>query len=231
MPRSIFSFARDDTDKSESRIMTQVKNSLGRDDLPSMSYQLNQFVVPTPKGDAETSHFVFVGESERSVHDVLRDSRAVDADTKGERDEAGEWLRGFLQHHGGSAKAADVLAAGRADGIAEATLKRARKRADVESERVGFGKGTVWSLGPAAHSDHSDHHRGRDPNDPNAGRASAEAHRACQAWDESSPDWTLKDRDGRCIACEGERCPERPRSAAALSAESESAQQVRDQDT
>ena len=39
MPALVFGFARDDTDdQGNARVMSQVKNSLGRDDLLSLSY-------------------------------------------------------------------------------------------------------------------------------------------------------------------------------------------------
>jgi hypothetical protein len=48
VPRSLFGFARDDSDGT--RVMTQVKNSLGRDDLPSLSYSIETVVVDTKLG-------------------------------------------------------------------------------------------------------------------------------------------------------------------------------------
>ncbi|GAA3891933.1 hypothetical protein GCM10022243_66080 [Saccharothrix violaceirubra] len=55
-------------------------------------------------------------------------------------------MRDYLIQHGGSGKAAEIIKAARADGIAEATLKRARKRAGIDTTRQGFGQGSVWSL-------------------------------------------------------------------------------------
>ncbi|WP_170224033.1 hypothetical protein [Actinokineospora cianjurensis] len=43
-------------------------------------------------------------------------------------------------------KAAGVIKAARVDGIAEATVKRARKRAGIATVRQGFGQGSVWSI-------------------------------------------------------------------------------------
>ncbi len=50
VPRSVFGFARDDTADDGTRVMSQVKNSTGRDDLPSLSYVIEGTSVPTPKG-------------------------------------------------------------------------------------------------------------------------------------------------------------------------------------
>lgn len=89
---------------------------------------------------------------------------------RGERDEAAEWLSNYLSDAGGSAKASDVFKAARADGLAERTLKRARDRAGVTSERRGFGQGSVWSLNPfGPHSGHWGQRSEAGTNGMNAG--------------------------------------------------------------
>ncbi|GAA1028009.1 hypothetical protein GCM10009557_11470 [Virgisporangium ochraceum] len=40
VPRTIFGFAKDEADESGGRVMTQVKNSLGREELPSLRYTI-----------------------------------------------------------------------------------------------------------------------------------------------------------------------------------------------
>ena len=60
------------------------------------------------------------------------------------------------------------MAAGEKEGIAGRTLKRARKRAGVNYDRSGFGKGTVWSLGP--HSGQSGQGSDAGPIGPNEAR-------------------------------------------------------------
>ncbi|MDX3656263.1 AAA family ATPase [Streptomyces sp. ID05-26A] len=157
VPRSVFGFAPDDTVDDDRGVVTQVKNSLGRRRLPSLSYRVEEAEIPTPAGVARTGRFVFLGESQRSVEDILRESRASEGESQAERTEAAEWLRGYLVEQGGSAKFRDILTAARADGIAESTLKRARSKAGVTFTRVGYKGGSVWSLEPAdPHSAHSD---------------------------------------------------------------------------
>lgn len=144
VPRSIFGFARDDTDSS--RVMTQVKNSLGRDDLPSLTYTMESTVVDTKLGPAETAIFVFGGESERSVADVLRDSRRDSEDLEQRRD-AASWIKDYLAQVGGKAEVKDVIAAGKAVGYAEQTLKNVRRKV-ADTDQSGFGKDQVhtWIL-------------------------------------------------------------------------------------
>ncbi|MDT0270851.1 AAA family ATPase [Streptomyces sp. DSM 44915] len=143
VPRAVFGFARDDD--NECRVMTQAKNSLGRADLPSLSYNVESAEVPTRLGPANVGKFVFTGQSTRTVDEILAAGAETD---KTERDEAAEWLRGYLMDHGGEASSKDVKAAAQADDISVRTVQRAMSKAGVTAERAGFGKGSVWRLNP-----------------------------------------------------------------------------------
>ncbi len=144
VPRSLFGFARDDSDGT--RVMTQVKNSLGRDDLPSLTYAIETVAIETKLGIADTGRFAFTGESDRSVADLLRESRG-DAGDPEERRDAASWIKAYLAEAGGTAQVKDVLAAGKAVGYAEQTLKNARRKV-ADTDRFGFGSEQVhtWML-------------------------------------------------------------------------------------
>jgi len=144
VPRSVFGFARDESDESGCRVMTQTKNSLGPEG-PSLSYMLTEAVVDTKLGPAVTSRFVFTGESDRSVADILRENRGGDED-RTEQDEAAEWLVDYLTDHGGEANAGDAIKTAAGQGFAKRTLQRARKRAGVAAVKSGMTGGWVWSL-------------------------------------------------------------------------------------
>jgi RecA-family ATPase len=139
---ALLAFARDR--ETEEQVMTQTKNSLGKLDLPSLSYCIEGYDVPTAKGTANVGRLAFTGIAERSVEDTL--AAPVDRDEVGERDEAVAWLRDYLTENGGEAGAGDILKAGDKDGFAKRTLQRARSKAGVRSEKSGFGKGWVWVL-------------------------------------------------------------------------------------
>ncbi|MFF2331850.1 MULTISPECIES: AAA family ATPase [unclassified Streptomyces] len=141
VPRAILGFARDDD--NDCRVMTQSKNSLGRSDLPSLTYAIESVEVPTRKGMAQVGRFAFTGESTRSVDEILAAGSPADS---GERAEAADWLRGYLMDQGGEAFAKDVKKAAAADDISERTLQRAMRKAGVVSARTGFGKGAVWRI-------------------------------------------------------------------------------------
>ena len=162
VPRAIFSFARDG--QTGERVMTQSKNSLGSCDLPSLAYRIEPVDIDTPEGPAHVSRLAWEGEAARSVEDIMRDASGS-PDDRSDRDDAVEWLLGWLADRGGEAPFADVVKAAGADGIAERTLKRARSKAGVTSKRQGFGSGAVWSLGPQ--SGHSGQRQERGTNGPN----------------------------------------------------------------
>jgi hypothetical protein len=122
VPRSVFTFAKDD----DGRVMTQTKNSLGRDDLPSLTYVIEQVAVPTPEGMAYPGKFIFTGESERSVSDLLRDAGGND---DGDRDAVDAWLTDFLTD--GEQTANDVYKAADSAGYSKDQAKRAKKRLGI----------------------------------------------------------------------------------------------------
>ncbi|WP_165984205.1 AAA family ATPase [Streptomyces sp. YIM 98790] len=142
LARAVLAFARDR--ETDEQVMTQTKNSLGRLDLPSLGYMIEGCDVPTRRGAANVGRIVFTGISERTVEDTL--SAPADPDAASEREEARQWLIGYLTDHGGEATAGEVLKAAEKDGIAKRTLQRARSKAGVTSQRAGFGKEWVWSL-------------------------------------------------------------------------------------
>ena len=146
VPRAVFGFAKDEDDENGGRVMTQSKNSLGREDLPSLGYRIESAEVATRKGPTTTGRFAFTGHTDRSVSDVLRDSRH-DPDDIDERRDAASWIKAYLTERGGEAPAKDVLTAGRAADYKEQTLKNARRKV-ANTERSGFGEHqvTTWIL-------------------------------------------------------------------------------------
>lgn len=202
-----------DDEQGARRVLACVKNNLAGMP-PSMTYTLE----PAPG-----SHVGRVVWGEASAHGAAELLRAVEDDEeRGERDEAVEWLIGHLADQGGAARAGDVIKAARRDGIAERTIKRARNRAGVTSERAGYQGGAMWSLDP---SGPHPGHRGQPPqagtngpdDGPNDGEAPedgsaqgepdppGEAASRCRLCDRSRP----LDGEGYCLAT----CSAEPASA------------------
>jgi hypothetical protein len=145
-----------DPDNESACVLSVEKSNLGRIDVPGLTYRVDGVQVPTGEGPASAGLLVWTGETDRRVRDILAERGG--GDERRERDEAADWLTGYLTDQGGEARAADVMKAARADGIAERTLGRARTRAGVTSQRRGFGQGSVWVLDPSGrHSGHSGH--------------------------------------------------------------------------
>jgi hypothetical protein len=144
--RAAIGIARDPDADDGSCVMTQIKNNLGKLDVPSLRYVVEGAAIPTDEGPADVGVLRFIGDSDRSVYDILRDHNDRDDADRSERDDAAEWLRHWLIDQGGEAARPDVFKSGRAEGFSEATLKRARPRAGVTTERRGFGGGSVWRV-------------------------------------------------------------------------------------
>lgn len=200
VPRAVFGFARDDD--NECRVMTQAKNSLGRADLPSLTYNILSTEVPTRTGIAYVGRFVFTGQSSRSVDEILAAGYETD---RGERDDAAEWLRGYLMDQGGEAPAKDVKKAAAADDISERTLQRAMRKAGVVSARAGFGKGAVWRIEALTTDTQSDagsavapqSRHSRQASDPGANGATDGANGA----DDTPASQNVTDEPARCALC------------------------------
>jgi Bifunctional DNA primase/polymerase, N-terminal/AAA domain len=129
--RFIFAFATDD--ERGTHVITQTKNSLGRNDLPSLSYQIVTALVPTPKGSAQVGKFELGAETDRSVRDIL----AAHGE-HGEKTRAEEFLRTALAD--GPRPTKDVEEEAReAYGISKRTLERARGDLRIPSAKRADG--------------------------------------------------------------------------------------------
>jgi hypothetical protein len=93
----------------------------------------------------------WLGETALKPWELLSDPG--DGDQRSQRDEAVEWLRGYLTDNGGEAKAGDAIKAARGDGIVQHTLQRVRRRAGVITTKAEFGGGWVWRLAAAPGSE------------------------------------------------------------------------------
>lgn len=140
-------FACEDEAGDRSFILSQIKNNLGRENLPSLKYVIEPVPVETPEGISDVSRFNFTGEeSERSVRDLLGGPGAEDTYKQGDQGEALNWLKHYLSDLGGEALADEAIRAGKKVGFAYHTLHRARKGGKIASRKSAFGKGWVWAL-------------------------------------------------------------------------------------
>lgn len=135
--RFIFAFAEDPESDTETKVITQTKNSLGHSGLPSMAYRIIEAIVPTSKGDARVGRFILDGASDKSVGDILRSAGTQDRDQE-ERADAADYLRTALSD--GPRRTREVEdEAVHAHGISKRTLERARKELRIAAAQRPSG--------------------------------------------------------------------------------------------
>lgn len=135
--RSVLAVARDD--ETGQLVVSATKANLAPGDAASLAAQLVPTTIDTDEGPTSVGRIEWIGETHQRAQELL--AGPVDPEERGQLDEAVQWLRGHLADSGGSAMAGDVIKAAKADGIAERTLQRARKKAGL-----GCGKrGKHWS--------------------------------------------------------------------------------------
>lgn len=145
-----------DRDDPGIRLLGVPKNNLGRDDLPSLRYGVQVKLVGTDERgrDVHAPRIVWGEEDDRSVADVMADNAQPGGD-RSALEEAVDWLKDYLAHHGGSQPSREVKAEGRKAGHAEPTIKRAARRLGIENQSIGFPRQTYWAL-PGTQVDQSD---------------------------------------------------------------------------
>jgi hypothetical protein len=107
--------------------------------VPSLSYgTISTTVMAVDGGETAVGRIVWQGHSTASVVDLLERSAHDDGD---ERADAAAWRTDYLGERGGEAPVLELLNEGHQAGFSKDTLKRAKTRAKVRSERVDFGGG------------------------------------------------------------------------------------------
>jgi DnaB helicase-like protein/AAA domain-containing protein len=149
--RAVIAVARDPDADDGSCIVSQVKNNLGRLDLPNLTYVITSAIVETAEGDAKVGRLHFTGESARSVRDIL--AEAGNGMERTERGECIEWLRSALA--AGPQKTKDIEAEGKERGFSQRTQWRAPKQLGIQADQMGTGpKGrNEWWLSLPAQAD------------------------------------------------------------------------------
>ena len=135
LARCVLLAAKDPDDQSR-RVLAWTKNNLAPTQS-SLAYRLHS-------GGGEWAHVVWEGVSRYDANSLLEAARPDEE--KGKTDQAVDWLLEYLT--GGAMPAAEVKRAGRVHGFSDRTIERARERAGVTWERIGFGKDSKveWRL-------------------------------------------------------------------------------------
>lgn len=139
-------FVMRDPDDEELRVMGQPKNNLGRTDLASLTFRIESaHVADTDEGPVWTGRINWIGETDRSITDLLASS-AETAEARSATSEAGAWLLDYLQSQGGTDDSASIKKEGAKAGHSQDALKRARPKVKVDITAEGFPRRTFWSL-------------------------------------------------------------------------------------
>ena len=93
--RSVLAAVRDPEAEDGSVVLGLVKNNLGRLNLPSLRYRVNTAQVATPEGLTDVGALEWLGEEDVDLADLIRGNNG-DGEERGERDDAADWLRTFL---------------------------------------------------------------------------------------------------------------------------------------
>jgi hypothetical protein len=141
---------------------------------PALAYRL---VNDELRGCARV---VWEGVSEHKATTLL--AERASEDERSDRDEAAEWLTGYLIDHGGEDRAGEIFKAARRDGIAQHTIQRARKRAGVTTTKATFGGGWVWRLDLSEGDTKATKDTGPEPSPPSSSSVSSSDGAAMLAW-------------------------------------------------
>jgi hypothetical protein len=139
--RAGFMVATDpDDDSGHTHVLAPVKCNLA-EHPPALAYRLD---ADEERGCVKVT---WLGESRQTADALLADNGSEEE--RSERDEAAEWLTGYLIDHGGEDGAGDIIKAASKVGIAQHTLQRSRSKAGVTTAKSGMRGGWLWRLDPS----------------------------------------------------------------------------------
>ena len=144
--RSVHTVVPDPDDDTQARqFFGTSKNNLGRIGLPTLTFTMQTFTYDTDDGPGVTGQIVWGEELTETIADALARS-GRDPEERSALEEACEWLSDYLEEHDGRALAGQLLAAGRASGHAERTLRRARGNLKIDKSKCGFQGAWEWYI-------------------------------------------------------------------------------------
>jgi hypothetical protein len=140
-PRSVYA-ALPDPEDPNACLFVKVKNNLTRRNIPGLRYTFEAPRVGFDKRlkeDICASRVIWLSKVDMSANDIMA---AAGGESGQAKREAREFLEDMLS--AGPMPADDVIAAAKQNGIAERTLKRAKKELGIKSEKTNAG--WAWAL-------------------------------------------------------------------------------------
>jgi putative DNA primase/helicase len=125
------------------KTMMRAKSNIGPDG-GGFAYDLERRELPCVDGVIFASVVRWGAEVYGSARDVLAEAEAIDPDGASKLEDSADWLSDILA--GGAVAASKVKAQAKAAGHAWKTVKRAKERLGVASQKEGMNGGWTWSL-------------------------------------------------------------------------------------
>ncbi len=144
--RAVVAIARDQEQDEYTCVVSQAKNNLGRTDLPNLAYTIDGVTLETDEGeDANVGRLRWLGESDRSVEDILASSMNGEDRRQGEAaKKVIAYVRDESNRVGRALSTADIVAAFD-DELTAANvrkiLSRAAAKGDLDSPARGIYAG------------------------------------------------------------------------------------------
>jgi hypothetical protein len=133
-----------DDETERRRLFGTPKNNLGRVDLPTLSFVIDSYQVPTVEGPTEVGQLRWGEDSKVSIFEAMRRA-SEDADKRSAAADAAEWLEAYLKSKGGRAESKPVKAPADEANVSDWSLRRARERLRVHVEREhSFDEPKTW---------------------------------------------------------------------------------------
>ena len=150
--RSVLALIVDPDDPEERRLCLGLSktNYASKHEVPTLSLQVVSAEVQVGEETARVGKVEMLGETTRSMSDLLADSD--DQGDRSEGDEAEVWLRSYLEERGGEAPSGDIRRDCQKDGISIDALKRRKKKMGIRSEKSGYQGKFMWVLPEAVTS-------------------------------------------------------------------------------
>lgn len=130
-------------------VMSQVKNNLGRTDMPSYSYTVQDATVYDEDGEPiYTSRFVLGDESDTDVVKEMDNANIRSRGGKTKMQRCEEWLTKYLGERSGSVERDQVMSDAKIMGFTQSMLYKVRDAMGLTIEQSGFGKDktSTWRL-------------------------------------------------------------------------------------
>lgn len=141
LARVVLAAAKRPDDQGGGRLLARAKSNIGPDG-GGFAYSLEMLQLPD-QPEVETSRVLWGAAIEGTARELLADAD-VDPEAGSEQRDAADWLREFLAE--GPIGSDEIKRAAEANGIAWATLRRAKKRIGAESAKSGMAGGWSWYL-------------------------------------------------------------------------------------